>query len=172
MFFGAGAICQGIRLFHNRDNAMGWRGELMPAFTMFRLLLSILSRDRGKLPPLLTSTGLDGRPPEQRADLLVLVSTLERLFLGMRPYWGREAGPLHYTAVGTESKWLLRVVAATLRGGKSGQATPANGYSSHNVREVQLDMNGDFTLDGELYTAGEGPLTIAAAGPAMFLCRP
>jgi diacylglycerol kinase family enzyme len=172
MFFGAGAICQGIKIFHNRDNPMGWRGELMPAFTMLRLLLAILAKDREKVPPLLTRTSLDGRPAQEQMNLFVLISTLERLFLGMRPYWGDEDGPLRYTAVGAEPKHLLRVLVSLFRSEQSRHATPANGYSSHNVREVRLDMAGDFTLDGELYAAGDGPVTIASAAPAMFLCLP
>ncbi len=170
MFFGAGAICQGIKMFHSRDNPMGWRGEFMPAFTMLRLLLAILGKGQGKFLPLSTRTSLDGRPAEKRTDLLVLVSTLERLFLGMRPYWGKEAGPLRYTAVGAEPKRLLRVLLSLFRSRQSRHATPTNGYFSHNVHDVQLDMKGDFTLDGELYAAGEGPVTISSAGTALFLC--
>ena len=170
MFFGAGAICQGIKIFHHRDNPMGWRGEMMPAFTMLRLLLAILCKDHEKVPPFLTRTSLNGRPAEQRADLFVLVSTLERLFLGMRPYWGKEDGPLRYTAVGVEPKRLPRVLISLFRSRKSRHATPANGYFSHNVQAVKLDMEGDFTLDGELYSVGGGPVTITSAGTAMFLC--
>jgi len=170
MFFGAGAISQGIKIFHSKDNPMGWRGELMPAFTMLRLLLAVLCKDHEKVPPFLTRTSLNGRPAEQRADLFVLVSTLERLFLGMRPYWGKEDGPLRYTAVGVEPKRLPRVLFSLFRAQQSRQATPVNGYFSHNVQAVQLDMEGDFTLDGELYSAGEGPVTITSAGTARFLC--
>jgi len=142
----------------------------MPAFTMLRLLLAILTRNHQHVPPLSTRTGLNGLPAEQRADLFVLVSTLERLFLGLRPYWGEEDGPLRYTAVGVEPKRLLPVLTALFRSRQSCHATPANGYFSHNVQEVRLDMQDDFTLDGELYPAGEGPVTITCAGTAMFLC--
>ncbi|MCK4507580.1 MAG: hypothetical protein KAU27_03495, partial [Desulfuromonadales bacterium] len=170
MFFGAGAICQGIKVFHSGVNPMGWRGELMPGLTLIRMLLAILCRDHSKVPPLLTRTSLDGQPPEEREDLFLLISTLDRLFLGIHPYWGRENGPLHYTAVGADSKCLLRVLPALARGRKNRYMTPANGYFSHNVHEVQLEMDGDFTLDGELYDAEQGPVTIGPAGPVMFLC--
>jgi len=167
MFFGAGAICEGIRIFHSKDNPMGWRGQMMPMLTMARLLLAIFFN---KIPPFINNTGINGRRAEKRADLLVLVSTLDRLFLGMRPYWGTEEGPLRYTAVSTKPKRLLRVLFSLFGSNRSRHATPANGYSSHNVEEVQLGMEGDFTLDGELYTAGAGPVTVSSAGPALFLC--
>jgi hypothetical protein len=170
MFFGAGAICQGIKVFHRGVNPMGWRGELMPGLTLLRMLLAILCGDHSKIPPLLTKTSLDGKPSEERENLFVLTTTLDRLFLGMRPYWGTENGPLHYTAVGAESKRLLRVLPSLARGRKNRNATPANGYHSHNVHEVRLEMDGDFTLDGELYDAGQGPVTIGPAGPVIFLC--
>ena len=106
MFFGAGAICQGINIFHSGVNPMGWRGEIMPGLTLLRMLLAILRKDHNTVPPLQTKTSIDGQLVENRAHLFVLVSTLERLFLGMRPYWGTEDGPLHYTALGSEPKRL------------------------------------------------------------------
>lgn len=170
MFLGAGAICEGIKIFHNRDNPMGWRGQLMPALTMFNLLLAILFRNRDRLPPLVHQISFNGCRQEERADLLFLISSLERLFLGMRPYWGEEGGPLYYTAVAARPKRLLRVVSSLFRSDKSRHTTSLNGYSSHKVQEVQFTMQGDFTLDGELYAAGENPVTISSAGPTFFLC--
>ena len=170
MFFGAGAICEGIKIFHSKDNPRGWRGQLMPALTMLRMLLAILFNDHDKLPPLACRVGFDGRPAEERADLLLFVSSLERLFMGMRPYWGDEEAPLYFTAIAAKPRYLLRVLCSLFGSGDSRHATPANGYSSHNVQEVQLMMNGDFTLDGELYEAGQGSVAISASGPAFFLC--
>jgi diacylglycerol kinase (ATP) len=169
MFFGAGAVCQGITLFHGGVNPMGWRGELMPGLTLLRMLLAILFRDHRKVPPLLTKTSLNNQLSEERENLLVLISTLDRLFLGMRPYWGTEGGPLHYTAVDSKPKSLLRVLPSLSRGRKNRHLTPENGYLSHNVHEVQLEMDGDFTLDGELYNTEQGPVTIEATDPVMFL---
>ena len=53
MFFGAGAICEGIRIFHSKDNPMGWRGQLMPMLTMMRLLLAIFCN---RVPPFMNNT--------------------------------------------------------------------------------------------------------------------
>jgi diacylglycerol kinase (ATP) len=170
MFFGAGAICQGIKLFHGGVNPMGWRGEIMPGLTLLRMLLAILLKDHTKVPPLLTKTNLDDKVSEEKSNLFLLITTLDRLFLGMRPYWGAEKGPLRYTAVADKPKGLLRILPALFRGQKSRHATPENGYFSHNAHRIQLEMAGDFTLDGELYAAEPGPVTIASADPVMFLC--
>lgn len=167
MFFGAGAICTGIRAFHSTHNPMGWRGQLMPMLTMARLLLAVFFHS---VPPFINAACINGGNQEQRADLFVLTSTLDRLFLGMRPYWGDESGPLRYTAVNCRPRFLLPVLLSLLGLGRSRHATPANGYFSHNADQVQLRMTGDFTLDGELYEAGEQPVTITSAGPALFVC--
>ena len=137
---------------------------------MLRLLLAILSGNRKKVPPFLTRTSLDGDEPVQRSDTFVIVSTLDRLFLGMRPYWGEEDGPLRYTAITSAPRHLLRVMASLFRVRKSRHATAENGYVSHNVQSLQLEIAGDFTLDGELFEVGEGPLSVSSAGPAFFLC--
>jgi hypothetical protein len=167
MFFGAGAICEGIRAFHSKDNPMGWCGQLMPMLTMTRLLLAIFFN---RISPFVNNTRINSDKEGKRADLFVLTSTLDRLFLGMRPYWGTEEGPLHYTAVRIKPRYLLRVLFSLFGSGHSRHATPSNGYSSHNAEEVLLDMEGDFTLDGELYTKGAQPITISSAGPALFVC--
>jgi len=169
MFFGAGAICQGIKTFHSGVNPMGWRGELMPGLTLLRMLLAIFFNDHAKVPPVLTKPSFDGCAQEEKLNLVVLITTLDRLFLGMRPYWGDEDGPLRYTAIEAKPKCLLRALPSLFRGRKSRYVKPSNGYSSLNAHEVQLEMAGDFTLDGELYAVGEGGVTISSAGPFMFL---
>jgi hypothetical protein len=118
----------------------------------------------------MNTTSINRSGEKQRSDLLVLTSTLDRLFLGIRPYWGDEQGPLRYTAVSSRPRFLLPVLFSLLTPGRNRHATSANGYFSHNAEEVQLTMSGDFTLDGELYAAGEQPVIITCAGPAFFVC--
>jgi len=170
MFFGAGAICQGIKAFHRGINPMGWRGQLMPGITLLKMLLAVLRKDHDTIPPLLTRSRIDDHPEQERLNLIVLISTLNRLFFGMQPYWGTEEGPLRYTEIAAEPKYLFRVIPSLFRWQKNRYATPENGFVSHNIHEVQLEIEGEFTLDGELYAVGHGPLTISAAGPVLFLC--
>ena len=87
----------------------------------------------------------------------------------MRPYWGEEGGPLHYTAINSDSKKLFRVLPSLFSRQNNRYATPENGYISHNLNEVELEMDRDFTLDGELYESGQEPVVIRPAGPFAFL---
>jgi len=115
--------------------------------------------------------GLDGQPPEQLDCLVVFASTLERLFLGLRPFWGTEEGPVHFTAVSANPAHLLRAMPFLLRGRRGRYGTPENGYLSHNVRDVRLSFDGGYTLDGELYRPDpqHGPIGVRRGGQVSFL---
>ncbi len=168
MFFGAGAIVQGIDLCHGSMNPKGVRGEMMPGLILARLLLAVLTGNDKLLPGTDMGIGLDPFPAWQNRYLIAMISTLERLFLGLHPFWGGEAAPLHFTALKAKSPYLLRNLPFLLRGRPTATASPENGFFSHNVRRITLDFRGRFTLDGEIFEA-RAPLTIEPAGPARFL---
>ena len=168
MFFGAGAIPQGIDLFHQRLNPKGVRGELMPGLILLRLLLAVFRGNEKVLPPTAMNISLNGAAPQQYPCLFTLVTTLERLFLGLRPFWGDENAPLHLTTLETKPRHLLRHLPAILRGRRTRGIIRQNGYISHNAQQVDCAFKGRFTLDGELFDSS-GFLRITAVGPAHFL---
>ena len=171
MFFGAAGICQGIRFCLDRVHAKGMSGQLAAGLTLGRFLLAAACRDKSLLSPVLATVGLDSEPSEQREYLLILISTLERLFLGLRPYWGTETAPLYYTALGARPGHLLRALPSLLRGRKGRFGTPEHDYFSRKVREARLTLTGGFTLDGEVYTLDNRVtrITITEGGKASFL---
>ncbi|MBW1896139.1 MAG: hypothetical protein JRI47_03690 [Deltaproteobacteria bacterium] len=171
MFFGAVGICQGIRFFHAKVNSLGLRGELIPGLIIARFLLGAIRRRGQHVTPSSIGIAMNGNPPERRECLALMVSTLERLFLGMRPFWGTEKGPLHFSAVSSNPQHFLEVVPSVLRGKPGRLATAKNGYLSHNVDELQLTLESDFALDGELYMPerGQGPVVLRSVGQASFL---
>ncbi len=101
----------------------------------------------------------------------MLVSSLDRLFLGLRPYWGTEDAPLHCTWVQKPTRKVLRAFPSVIRGKPNQHAGPGNGYFSHNASEIHLWMNGTFTLDGEMYNANteHGPVILTNGGDIEFL---
>jgi hypothetical protein len=168
MFFGAGAILQGIDLCHGSMNPRGIHGELMPGLIMARLVSALLAGNEKLLPSNEMLIGLDGRGTTRQRYLFALVSTLERLFLGLHPFWGSEHASLHFTAVKSKPAHLLRNLPFLLCGRRTATASPKNGFFSHNAEQVRLDFRGRFTLDGEIFEAG-APLTVEPGGPARFL---
>ncbi|MGW8209051.1 MAG: diacylglycerol/lipid kinase family protein, partial [Syntrophobacteria bacterium] len=82
-----------------------------------------------------------------------------------------EDGPLHYTAVDSQPRYLLRALPALIRGRTNRYGTAKNGYVSHNVERVRLSLNSGFTLDGELFEAKThlGPVVVQNGGKASFL---
>ena len=171
MFLGAAGIYQGIQFCNNRLNRRGFRGEWAPGLTIALFLLAVASRGGNYVAPVSITVSLDQGPPERRDYLLLMISALERLFLGLRPFWGREERTLHYTAVEARPQHLLRALPSLMRGRKNRYGTPENGYFSHNVQEVQLTFNRGFTLDGELYKAGSHlePVVVQNGGKVSFL---
>ena len=171
MFFGASAIYQGIQYFHRNVNTKGLRGELGPGITILRFLWSAARRRSGFIPPVPVSVTVDENPPQKFDSFVVLVSTLERLFLGIYPYWGNESGPLHYTAIRAHPRHLLPALPSILRGRKGKFGTTENGFYSHNAHEIKLHLNSGFTLDGQLYTPvnREKTTVVRCGGTATFL---
>jgi hypothetical protein len=171
MFLGAAGIYQGIQFFHNRLNRKGFRGEWAPGLTIALFLLAVARRGGDYVAPVQITVGLDQSPPEKRDYLLLMISALERLFLGLRPFWGREKRTLHYTAVEARPQHLLRALPSLMRGRKNRYGTPENGYFSHNVQQVQLTFTSGFALDGELYKVGAhlGPVVVQNGGKVSFL---
>lgn len=171
MFFGTAAIYQGIQYFHHKVNTKGLKGEIGPGLTILRFLWAAIRQSSNFIPPVPISVALDDHPPQQIDSFVVLVSTLERLFLGLYPYWGDESGPLHYTALRARPRYLLRALPSILRGCKGAYAIPENGFYSHNAHEIKLNLGSGFTLDGQLYTPEirQEPTLVRYGGTASFL---
>ncbi len=171
MFFGVGAICRGIELYHARFPSGRFRGEVVPAIILIRLLIAFLLKNRTLLPPLELNVAINDGPPEKRQGLFALVTTLDRVILGLHPWWGREAAPLRYTMVEADPDCVLRTFPRLLRGSRSAVTPRCTGCFSRNVHEVRLEFTGNFTLDGELFpvTASGGWVLIRPAGPISFL---
>ncbi len=173
MFFGAAVIPQGIEFFHQRINRHGLRGELGPGLVMIRFLLAILGFQRQKiLRPIPMSIQVNQQHNTTKNDfLIVLVSSLERLFLGLHPYWGKEDGPLHFTSVTSKSRHVLHTIFQLARGQQPRYATLEHGYQSHNVKQIKIVCASPYTLDGQIYhpASDKFPIIIRHGGTLSFV---
>ncbi|HIN33958.1 MAG TPA: hypothetical protein EYM83_08485 [Nitrospirales bacterium] len=171
MFFGTGGITQGIEFCRSRIHSLGLRGEIGAGLATALLLASLLRKRSSYVTPTPIATTLNEAPTTQHECLIVMVSTLERLFAGLRPYWGREIAPLHYTLLRAKPQYMYRTLPALLRGREHPYGTPEHGYISHNVERVCFQLECPFTLDGELFGInGEShQVTVESGGHASFV---
>jgi hypothetical protein len=169
MFLGAGAIHDGTHYCLNRLHPLGIRGQLAPAVALARYALAAAA---GRpMPGVAVASAVDGAPAETGERLLFFVTTLERLVLGLRPFWGTGEGALRFTSVATRPRQLLRALPSLLRGRPGRFGTVERGYTSRNANEIRLEFDGGFALDGQLLRAESrrGPVVLGDGGRARFV---
>lgn len=173
MFFGAGAVVQGIEYTNENIHSRGMKNELSLGLGLVRSMWGIARQDPRFIQPTAISVGLNDDPvtPSQSMTLLV-VSTLERLFLNMHPFWAEANGkPLHTTVVHSPAKRLIRNLPSLLRGKPNRHLSADPGYLSYHLDRISLSFDGPFTLDGEIIHArvDAGPVEVSNGGELSFL---
>jgi diacylglycerol kinase (ATP) len=172
MFFGAGVIQRGIELVHRVFPPGRSQGVLGASLVTGALLgrLALLGDARGVLTPDKVRILVDGWPADRGESRLVMATTLDRLFLRMRPFWGSGPGSVRFTALSAEAKQLKRVLPGILRGRPGRVVTERNGYTSRNAKCVDLELSCGFTVDGELVEPRPGRiLSITAENTVRFV---
>ena len=172
--FGLGAIVRGIRYCHERVYRMGLPDQIAPGVAMLRAFYGIARREP------VFSEGLPVRlryglrygndeadsataPANEPLDTsFMVIATLERLFLGMTPFWGSGSGALAMTLVRENPEHLLRTLPALLRGRPNRYLTPDHGYTSRRIDTLQIESDGEYMLDGEIFPAAKNPLGLDA----------
>ena len=180
-FFGIGTIVNGVEFFNSQLREKAGRQESGAALAMLRTLWGILR----KQPPFsealnvkLSHVSDQNGPlpaPCRIADTedfvplrLCLISTLEKLFLQMKPYWGMTDAALHTTLVEARAPRFLTNLPRLMRGKPGPAMTCEQGYHSNNFAALTLNFSGVYTLDGELFD-NIGPLAIKATPPIRFI---
>lgn len=162
MFFGAGAVSAGVAFFRERlyEKGTGSTGtsSLAVAWTLWQMACG-RGEEMGLFPPM--RWRVDGRVHHFPATAACLVSTLGRLILGTRPFWGEGEGPLRFTFVEHGARGFWRNIPRFAVGRPGRRLTEENGYFSYRAGRVELAFSGPWVLDGEIYTAdADGALVL------------
>lgn len=158
MFFGGGMIYKAIelnhRLFKKDARTQGVVGaSLVTAGLVAR---AAMGKTDGILEPNKVQILLDGEPVARGEFLMVISTSLQRLFAGMRPFWGTGPGGVRFTAVASDAKNFKAAVPGILRGNPRRFVHEATGYLSRNVKCAELRFDCGFTVDGELVMPDPG----------------
>ena len=175
-FVGAGAIVHGIEYCNNVLWAGGAaRRERTAGLAMLRTIWGVLR----KQPPFdeseelaaaatLADAGTLKHSPAAGA-LVFATSTLDRLLVGVRPFWGSQTNePMPYVLVERDAK-LARNLPGLL--GVKGFKRPlaSQGFHSHNCTRLVLRTSHAYAIDGELFTPQRGEVELTIEHSLRFL---
>ncbi len=171
VFFGAAAISDAIEFCCNRVYTLGLRGNLGMGLTLGGFLLRGLFGHDGKGPIRGRDIAItvDGRPLSRARRLLVLATTLDRLVLGSRPFWGERSRRIRFTSIAHPPVRLIRSAPKVLYGWR--RATlPADTYISGGAERLTFGLDSAFTLDGEMFEPeARAPLLVTAPDRVGFV---
>jgi hypothetical protein len=168
LFFGIGAIVNGVRYYHQVLRPKRVPGALGPTLAFGRLLFSALHHLPAELLRALPARLCTHRGVWERDWLVVFATTLDRLLAGSRPYWGTEQQPIHLTAIAQRPKRLALILPLLLWGRAGSMIKEQDGYFSHNFTRMDLGGANEYVLDGEIFAA-HGTITLAATVPIRFM---
>jgi len=157
MFFGVGVIHRAIEVVHRSFPNGRSQGVFGSGIVTSGLVARAAFGDAsGILDPDKIQLRLDDGETEAGSYQLLIASTLDRLFLGMRPFWGSGPGNLRLTGISREAEHLRRAVIGILRGRPPAFVHHARGYLSRNVRRAELLLDCGLTIDGEVWAPEPG----------------
>ena len=174
MFFGGGMIYKAIelnhRLFKQNSRSQGVFGAtLLTAGLVGRACVG--GTGTGILEPNKVQILLDGDPVAGGEYLMVISTSLDRLFAGMRPFWGTGMGGVRFTAISSEVKNVLGAFSGIMRGRPRAFVTEENGYLSRNVKCAEMRFDCGFTVDGELVMPDPGCVVTLTADDSVQFVR-
>lgn len=171
LFFAVGLVARGVKFSRSSVKQLGLTGGIFTLLIMLRSLAGMLlgSHQNEWAPVQMSILDANGKT-HHGTYLFALVSALDCLLLGIRPYWGQEQAPLHITWVDQQRKHLWSSLWPLLSG-RGHVLKEEEGYHSHNTRALALHMNDEYIVDGELYrsVSQDIPLYITATDPINFL---
>lgn len=175
MFFGAGAIYRAVVMCHRDIHSRGLVGDWATGMTLLSALYRAFIRgekksdpDRIYQPTEMTVTA-DSEIFAEDGQLLALVTTLDRLILGSRPFWNQNSDAMKLTTIGFPPYHLLRSLRAIMYGGRTRRLN-AESYRSTSASVIEIDCDLPFILDGEfIEKPDDGPLRLSLGPVFEFL---
>lgn len=171
MFFGTGAVSEATRYCQVAFNDKGVGGNM----ATFATLATVLSKSLFLAPnpndpnrfdkPYDISLRCDGIEKCSGQQLLMLATTLDKLILNTRPFWGGASAPLRTTTfpypVPSIPRWLLPVMF-----GQETRKSPP-GSTSTACKSCEVTSSTSFVIDGEFYDAPTNEPLRLEAGPLI-----
>lgn len=169
--FGLGAFERATRLVNERVHSRGFAQKMGVALGVVMSGAAALGKDRAAwrqgVP---VAISIDGEEPQTRYSFAMLATSLNRLMLGLWPFWGEGAGGFDVTEIAAPPKRLIRTLATAGMGRPPARAAE-DGYRSAKVDRVSLTLRDPFIFDGDTFAPGEDGRVELTAGPEFRFVR-
>jgi diacylglycerol kinase (ATP) len=171
MFFGTGSVSEATRYCQVAFNDKGVGGS----WATFATLATIASKTIFSAPnphdakrfdkPYPITVRADGKLLSDGQQLMMIATTLDKLILGTRPFWGGATAPLRVTSfpypVPNVVRWLLPIMY-----GSETRKVPAGAFSAA-CTACDVTSPTSFVLDGEFYDAPQNEPLRLELGPRL-----
>ncbi|MFV3127812.1 diacylglycerol kinase family protein [Niveispirillum sp. KHB5.9] len=156
MFMGAGAFTRGTDLANAAIHKAGFTQEIAVALTMAGVLgRALIGNDQhGWLAGEDFGAAVDGDAVGDGNRFLFLATTLNRLIMGLWPFWNHGDRPLRYLDVAANPPGLLGSLPRLMTGRPSAAMRDGDAYRSGGAERIELRLTRPLIMDGETYPAG------------------
>jgi hypothetical protein len=172
MFLGAAGFYHGVMAARDEVHPLGVKHHMAAAAALALALFRLVSGRRG--PNMLLhgermTVGFDGGSAHAADYLLFMATTLQRLILGIMPFWGEGAGEVRHTRVEFPPRSLWRALVPAMRG-RPRPWMRTHGYLSGRASECRLLLDSPIVFDGEVFRPEPGvPVILRADRHVTFL---
>lgn len=175
MFLGTGAVSTATLFCQQAFNARGiggnWAGFATLAGAVTRSLFTAADpADETRFDrPYAIAIDAAGRSVATGEQLLMLSTTLEKLILGARPFWGGVHGPIRTSVIPYPVPGIARWLLPIMYGGEN-RKVPA-GAVSFSSASLAITTPVTFVIDGEFFEPPEHePLRIETGPVFTYIC--
>ena len=172
LFFGSAAFFRGTLMGRKEVHRLGVEKSVAAGLSVFWFLLrAFFSRTgpnalyRGES----MAIEIDGVTVPEASQFLLLGTTLERLILGLMPFWGDGPGSLRYTSIAFPPK-RFGLALPSLLSGRPQWWMGRSGYRSGCTREMSLVTDCPIVMDGEIFPVSRAvPVLLRADHEITFV---
>ncbi|MBI1181784.1 MAG: hypothetical protein GC201_14625 [Alphaproteobacteria bacterium] len=170
-FFGAATIVRGIQFCRRSVYPLGLPNFLSHTVAIIYLVWLALWPFKGRRSPMRReplAVNFGDSTPEAKAYMIVLVTTLNRLILGLSAASGVGEGALRYTSIEYNVMAIARAARTFLFGRPSGKLV--RGLVRRRLHRIEFRTGSAVTLDGEFFTPDPSqPIRLEATMPFRFV---
>ena len=170
---GAIAFYQGTILGRRKVHGMGFTQSLASKIGILLSVLRVLWYGPGARSGFhgeRVALTLDGKAEAPQDLFLLVVTTLNGILPGIKPFWGQGPGPIRVTTISHPPRRFARAALPALRG-KPKTWMEDYGYCSRRADQLECDLVTPVMFDGEFLETDGGPGFRLSVGPKITFTR-